>query len=86
MPDADESTWQDVLSKSSQEVGCGKSHDALLIAVRIISPPEGDPVTIKSKQAMIADGNPMRIAAQVAKHLRWSAERRLGINNPVFPK
>lgn len=86
MPDADEGAWQYMLSEASQEVGCGESHDALLIAVRIISPPERDPVTVESQQAMIADGNAVGIAAKVAKHLRWSAERRLGVNDPVFLK
>ena len=86
VPDADEGTGQDVLSESSQEVGCGECHHALLVAMGIIFPPECNSVTVESQQSMIVDGNAMRITAKVAKHLRWSAESRFCVNDPVLLK
>ncbi len=63
VPDADEGTWQYVLSESLQEVGCGECHHALLVAMRIVFPPECNAVTIEGQQSMIADGNAMRVTA-----------------------
>ena len=34
---------------------------------------------------MIADGNAMGIAAQIAKHRCWTRHRLLDIDDPVFP-
>jgi hypothetical protein len=55
--DADEASGQDVLAKAAQELGRGESHDALLVAVGIVSPSEGLVVTIEAKQTLVADGH-----------------------------
>ncbi len=61
-----------------------KSHDARLIAMRIVAPAKRNVLSIESQQAMIRDGNAVRVAAEVTEYLKWSAESRLGINNPVL--
>ena len=48
--DADESSGQYVLAKAAQKLGCGESHDALLIAVGIVFPSKAHVVTIEAKQ------------------------------------
>jgi hypothetical protein len=69
--------WQ----KATQELG---SHDALLIAVSVVSPSEGHAMTIEAKQPLIADGHAMGIAAQIAQHAFGFTKSGLGIDDPVL--
>ena len=84
MPDADKAARQDVLRKAAQKLAGRNSHDALLVAMRVVSPEESDLFAIEGQQAMIADGDAMRITAEIAKHLGRSAKGRFGIDNPLF--
>jgi hypothetical protein len=63
--DTDKASGQHMLAKAAQELGSGESHDALLIAVSIVSPSEGHAMTIEAKQALIAAGHAMGIAAKI---------------------
>ena len=65
--DADKASGQHMLAKAAQELGSGESHDALLIAVSIVSPSEGHAMTIEAEEALIADGYAMGIAAEIAE-------------------
>ena len=82
--DADEASGQDVLAKAAQELGCGESHDALLVAVGIVSPSKGHVVTIEADQALIADGYAVSVAAKIAQDVSRPAESGLGIDHPVM--
>jgi hypothetical protein len=82
--DADESSGQYVLAKAAQKLGCGESHDALLIAVGIVFPSKAHVVTIEAKQTLVADGDAMSVTAKVAKHAFGLPKSRLGIDDPVF--
>lgn len=73
-----------MLAKATQELGSGESHDALLVAVGIVSPSEGHVVTIEGKQTLIADGHAVGIAAEIAQHVSGSTESRLGIDHPMM--
>jgi hypothetical protein len=84
--DADKASGQDVLAKAAQELGSGERHDALLVAVGIVSPPKAHVVPIEAKQTLVTDGNAMGVAAKVAKHTFGSSKSRLCINNPVLAK
>jgi hypothetical protein len=50
--DADKAPGQHMLAKAAQELGCGKSHDALLIGVSIVFPSKSHAVTIEAEQAV----------------------------------
>ena len=86
MADADKAPGQHVLAKATQELDSGESHDALFIAMSIVSPSKGHAMTIEAKQTLIADGHAMGIAAKIAQHVCRSTESGLGIDHPVLQK
>ena len=69
LPDADETSRQNVLGETAEELACRKGHLPLLVAMRVVLPAEGHALAIEGQQAMIADRNAMRIPPQIAKHL-----------------
>ena len=81
--DADEAFGQHVQKEAAQELGRAQSHHALLVAVGVILPAEGDAFSVEGQQAMIGDGDAMGVAAEIAQHLHGSAEGGLGIDDPV---
>ena len=82
--DADKAPGQHMLAKAAQELGGGESHDALLIAVSIVFPTEAHAVTIEAEQALIADGDAVRIAAKISQDVSRSAKSGLGIDHPIM--
>src|SRR3954451_11080319 len=84
MPDANESRRKDMLQKAAQELICCNCHFALLVAVRIILPPESNVLPIEAQEPMIANGNAMGVARQVVQHMFRSAERRFCVNDPLL--
>ncbi len=84
VPDADEASRQDMLAKATQELGCGESHDALLVAVGIVSPSEGHVVTIEAEQTLVADGHAVGVTAKVTKHTFGLPKSGLGVDDPVL--
>jgi hypothetical protein len=52
--------------------------------VGIVAPTEGDAFSIESQEAMIRDGDAVRVAPEIAQYLRSSAETGLGVNDPVL--
>ena len=66
MPDSDESLRQDMQEEAAQKLDSVQRHFALLAAMSIILPSEGDALAIERQQAVIRDGDPMRIPAQIA--------------------
>jgi hypothetical protein len=81
---ADETSGQDMLAKAAQELGCGESHDPLLIAVSIVFPSESDLMTIEAKQTVVADGHAMCVTTKVAKYPIRLPKSRLGIDYPIL--
>ncbi len=59
---------QHMLAKAAQELDSGESHDALFIAMGIVFPSEAHAVPIEVEQALIADGDAVGIAAEIAQH------------------
>lgn len=84
MTDADKAAGQHMLAKAAQELRSGESHDALLIAVSIVSPPERHVMTIEAEQTLIADGDAVSITAKIAQDVSWAAKSGLGIDHPVM--
>jgi hypothetical protein len=82
--DADEASGQDMLAKAAQELCCGESHDALLVAMSIVSPSECHVMTIEAEQTLVADGHAMGVTAKVAKHAFGLPKSGLGIDDPVL--
>jgi len=84
LTNAHEAVWKNMLYVASQELGCRQCHEALLVSACIVLPAEGNLFPIERNQPVIADGNAMGIAAQIAKHRCWTRHRLLGIDDPVF--
>ena len=82
--DADKAPGQHMLAKAAQELGSVEGHDALLIAMSIIFPSKSHAVTIEAKQALIADGYAVCIAAKIAQDVSRSAKSGLGIDHPIM--
>ena len=51
--------------------------------MRIVSPSEAYALTVEAEQALVADGDAVGIAAEIAQHARRVTEGRLGIDDPV---
>ncbi len=82
--DADKAPGQHMLAKAAQELGSRKSHDALLTAVSIVFPSKSHAVTIEAEQTLIADGDAVSVAAEIAQHVARFTKSGLGINHPVM--
>jgi len=48
-----------------------------------IFPLERDLPVFEREQALIGDGDAMRVAAEIFEHLLWTAERWFGIHHPI---
>ena len=84
MADADETQGEHVEEEAAQELDCVDGHDALLAAVRIVAPAEADLLAVEGRQAMVADGHAVGIAAEVAQYMGRAAEGRLGVDEPFL--
>ena len=76
MANADEPLGQDVEQEPSDELVRGQPHHLGTMVVGIILPAEKHLVVLQGHQAGVGNGDAMGIAAQIAKHLLGSAERR----------
>ena len=83
VPDAYKAFRQHMQKESAQELCGGLRHFFLNAAVRVVLPPEADLFSVERKQAVVGDGNAVRIAAEIAQHLHRSAERGFGVNHPT---
>ena len=84
MSDANQAAGQDVQQKAAQELMSGDGHDLFLASVSVVSPAEGDAISIQGHEAMVGDGYTMGIAGQIVKHMFGAAEWWLGIDHPVL--
>jgi len=55
-----------------------------LITIATVSVPEGDQTILNFHDAVVGNGNAMRISAEIIKYLHRTIERCLGIHNPIF--
>ena len=81
---AHESFGQNMQKESTLELDRSQRHYFLPVAVCIILPSESNSLSIERKQAVIGNGDPMGVSAQVAQHVDGVAKGRLGVNDPVF--
>jgi hypothetical protein len=69
----------------AQKFRSEQCHLPLFASVGIVLPWEGDAFPVKRKESMVRDRYPVGVSTQVTEDLSGPAERRLGIDNPVFP-
>ena len=70
--------------KPAEELIDRETHDALAVVVCGIAPPEGNIAMSKSDQSVVGDGDAVSVVSEIAQHVFWSAEGRLGIDHPVL--
>jgi hypothetical protein len=82
----DEPAWQDMQHEATQELFGGDRHLALLAAVRVVLPSEADLAVGDGQEAMIGDGDAVRVAGQVVKHMLRPPEGAFGVDHPILTK
>jgi len=83
VPDADQALGQDVDEKRRRNSSAEIVITLCLLPVH--SPSIGrDAVILEADQAMVGDGDAVGVAGQVLENVFRSAERRLGIDDPIL--
>jgi hypothetical protein len=72
------------LGETAEELVRRKGHLPLLVAMSVVLPAEGHGFAIEGQQAVITDGNAMRIPPKIVKHLSGSAKCRFRVYNPIL--
>ena len=87
MANAHEPPWQDVQEEPADKFRRLQSHDVEFVPTARITPLERDLAILECHQAIVADGHPMRIAAQIVHHFLGGAKRGLSVDDPLlFPQ
>ena len=81
--DAHKPARQQVEQEAAQELVDGQSQQALLVGVGGVSPAEGDVALLQGDESAVGDSDAVSVAAEIAQRVLWSAEGRLGIDDPV---
>jgi len=85
LTNAHEAVWKNMLHVAPQELGGRECHEALFVSACMVLPTESYLFPIERNEPVIADRDPMGIAAQIAKHRCWTSHRLLDIDDPAFP-
>lgn len=83
MSDPDEAPWQDVPQEALDEVRCIEGHEAPGIASSAVAVAEGHLARFEAHQALVADGDAMRVAAEVTQHLVGAGHRCFAVDDPL---
>lgn len=84
VPDPDESFGQDVEQETADELEGVQGHGLDPVAVGVVSVSEGDLVAIQAEDAVVGDGYPVGISAQVVDDPVWASEGGFAVDVPVF--
>jgi hypothetical protein len=86
VPDAHESWGKHVEQEAAQELVDRKGHQALLVAMGRVSPAKGDLATLQGDEAVIGDGHPVGVAAEIVENMLRAAEGPFAVDHPVLVK
>ena len=81
--DALETSGQGVLQEEADEL-LGRHPHHLVEGVAVVGPSEGDLAVLEGQQSLVADGDAVRVAAEILQYVSGSPEGRLGVNHPLF--
>ena len=84
MADAVKTVGETVQQETANELVAIERHEGGRVTVTVIPPAEGDARVIHADQTAVGDGDTVRIAAKIGKHMLRRSERRLGIDDPGF--
>ena len=81
--DAMEAVGQGVEKKAPDELVGLQTHDLDGAIVAVVLPGEGDMIVVAGLDAAVGDGDAMGVAAEIGENLGGSAERLLGVDDPI---
>ena len=84
VPNLHETGGQDVEKEAPDELSSLESHGAASDVVPRVAPAKAHLAVVDAYQPAVRDGNPVRVACQILRHMLGSAERRLGVDHPLF--
>ena len=84
--DPNEALWKNMLHEAAKELAGAHGHVALLVAMSVVFPLEGDMVAIDCEQTMIAYRDAVRVSSQVPKHLVGASHGGLCVDHPILSK
>src|ERR1039457_6595726 len=82
LPDANETSRQNVLGETAEELTRRKGHLPLLVAMSVVLPAEGHALGIEGQQAGITDRNTMRIPPNPSGRVHRQ-KRQNALDSPV---
>jgi len=80
--DTHETVGQHVKEKSTDELGCVDGQESAPIAISTIAIGKRHPSGIELYEPLVADGNPVGIAAEIAEHLGGTGHGCLAVDDP----
>ena len=80
----DETVRQYMEKEASYELGGLESHDLFLLAISIITPDKGNRAVPECEDALIADGDPVSVPAEVLQDTLRAMEGRFAIDDPLL--
>lgn len=85
MADAVEAARQDMDQEPADELVGGQAHDLHPFTAlgAVVFPAERHDALVGTDQAMVGDGDAVRVPAEIGQHGFGSAEGRFGIDDPV---
>lgn len=85
MTDFSKASRQDMQQKTADKFQCVQGHRLLTVAMCVIPPEKGDLAVFQGQDAVIGNGDPVSIAAQIRDNFFSAAKRRFAVYDPVFP-
>lgn len=82
--DANETFGEQMKEKPTQKLVCRNCHESPPVFVCRVSPAESDFIVCKGYQPLIGNGDPVRVAAEIAEDMFRAAEGSFAVNNPVL--
>jgi hypothetical protein len=84
--DADEAGGKHVEQEAAQELLDRQGHQALLAAMRGVSPTEGNVSSFEGDEAVIGDRHAVGVTAEITENVFRTTEGRLAVDHPVLPE
>lgn len=82
MPDTHEASGEDVFQEALEELRCGEALDAAPVAMGAVLVVEAHVAVLQGDETLVSDGDPVRVAAEIAQDLFRAGSGRLGVDVP----
>lgn len=80
--DTDKAVRQDMEEKAADELRSGQAEKSVGSGVSVVPGAEGHDLTVEGKQALVGDGGPVGVMAEVAENMFRIVEGGFGVNVP----